>query len=176
MPWQSAVKVELSEKEKDILSQLANGTHTPLHLKTRARIVLTASEGYSNNAIEKGMGLSPETVSRWRDRYAEIGEELKQIQAQTPQKLRSAIKEILSDERRPGKPPKFTDEQTAAIIAMACEDPAKFGLPFSHWTPKLLQTEVIKIGIVESISVRQVGRFLKRKRFTAASQPMLAES
>jgi putative transposase len=46
---------------------------------------------------------------------------------------------------------------------MACEDPGKFNVPFSHWSPALLQIEVIKLGIVASISVRQIGRFLKKK-------------
>jgi putative transposase len=59
---------------------------------------------------------------------------------------------------------------------MACEDPAKFGLPFSHWTPELLQIEVIKLGIVKSISVRHIGRFLKRKRSTTEPGSILAES
>ena len=91
-----------------------------------------------------------------------MSEELKRIELETPHKLRSAIEKILSDAQRPGGPPKFKDEQVAAIIAMACEDPSNFDLPFSHWTPELLQIEVIKRGIVESISVRQIGRFLKR--------------
>jgi transposase len=72
------------------------------------------------------------------------------------------IKAVLSDEQRPGGPPKYTDEQVAAIVALACEDPSKRGLPFSHWTPGLLQREAIKLGITDNISVRQVGRFLKR--------------
>jgi putative transposase len=63
----------------------------------------------------------------------------------------------------------FRDEQIAAIIALSCEDPEVLGLPFSHWTPELLQIEAIKGGIIESISVRHVGRILKRKRFTAES-------
>jgi putative transposase len=39
---------------------------------------------------------------------------------------------------------------------------AKYGVPFSHWTPGLLQKEAIKAGIVTSISVRHVGRILKK--------------
>ena len=163
MPWKSATKVELSEKQEQILKEYAAGTHTPLHFKTRAQIVLKAAEGCTNNSIEKDMGLDAVTVKRWRDRYSARHEELKQTEAETPRKMRSIIEKILSDEQRPGGPPTFTDGQVAAIVALACEDPAQRGLPFSHWTPGLLQIEVIKLRIVDSISVRQIGRFLKKK-------------
>jgi putative transposase len=122
------------------------------------------------------MGIDPKTVKLWRDRYSVRYEELSRIERETPHKIRKAIEETLSDAPRPGGPPTFKDEQVAAIIAMACEDPSKLGLPFSHWTPELLQIEVVKLGIVESISVRQIGRFLKRKRSAAESCAILAES
>ena len=162
MPWKTPTKIVLSKKQKRILTEIAVGTHTPLHLKNRSQIILLAAEEWSNYAIEKDMGIERKTVRRWRDRYSSSYEELNRIETETPHKTRSAIKEILSDAPRPGGPSKFKDEQVAAIIAMACEDPSKFDLPFSHWTPQLLQIEIIKLGIVESISVRQVGRFLKR--------------
>jgi len=176
MPQPAASKVELSERQEKILTEMYKGTHTPLHFKIRAEIVLNAANGMSNNAIEETMKLSAKKVKRWRDRYGAAHNELQRVEKETPHKLRSAIERTLSDERRPGGPPTYTDEKVAAIIAMACEDPAKFGLPFSHWTPSLLQAEVIKIGILDNISVRQVGRFLKRAGITAPPQPVLAES
>ena len=57
MPWKNATRVELSEKQERILKGYAAGTHTPMHLKTRAQIVLKAAQGRGNNPIEKGMGL-----------------------------------------------------------------------------------------------------------------------
>jgi transposase len=162
MPWKTASKITLSEKEKRVLTEHAVGTHTPLHLKIRSQIILHAANGKSNNAIEADMGIDGKTVQLWRDRYSRQDKELSQIEAEAPHKIRSTIKHILSDEQRPGRVPKFNDEQVAAIIAMACESPQKFGVPCSHWTPGLLQVEVIKHGIVNCISVRQIGRFLKR--------------
>ena len=148
---------------------MAKGTHAPLHLKIRSQLILKAAEGLSNNAIESSMRISARKVKLWRDRYSAMREELQQIERETPRKIRKAIEELLSDEQRPGSPPKFTDEQVAAIIAMACQDPAHQGLPFSHWTTTLLQREVIKRGIVQAISARQIGRFLKRQGFTTSS-------
>ena len=167
MPWKKPSQINLSEKQKRILTENAVGTHTQLHIKMRSQLILNAADGWSNNEIEKKMGIDPKTVKLWRDRYSVQYEELNRIEKETPNKMRKAIEQILSDAPRPGGPPTFKDEQVATIIAMACEDPLKLGLPFSHWTPELLQIEVIKHGIVESISVRQIGRFLKRKRAAA---------
>jgi len=176
MPWKSASKIELSEKEEQILTENAKGTHTPLHLKTRSEIVLRAWQGESNRKIEQEMKKDAKTVRMWRNRYNKSKEELRKTELEKPHKLRATINSILSDEERSGGPPKFRDEQVAAIMALACENPASLNLPFSHWTPGLLRIEAIKLGIVSDISERQVGRFLKSVRFKAASESVLAES
>jgi transposase len=176
MPWKRASKIELSEKEKQILTENVKGSHTPLHLKTRSEIVLRASQGESNRKIEKEMKKDAKTVRMWRDRYNKSKEELSKIETEKPHKMRASIKTVLSDEERSGGPPKFREEQVAAIMALACENPTSRDLPFSHWTPGLLRLEVIKLGIVSDISERQVGRFLKSVRFKASSEPVLAES
>ena len=161
MPWKTAKKIVLSEKQERILTENAVGTHTSLHIKIRSQIILNAAKGLSNSTIEENMGIDHKTVRKWRGRYNGSYEELKRIEAETPYKLRGEIHKILSDAQRIGAPPKFKDEQVAAIIAMACESPSRFNLPFSNWTSELLQIEAIKLGIVESISVRQIERFLK---------------
>jgi DNA-binding NarL/FixJ family response regulator len=104
MPWKSATKVELSTKQEQILTGYAVGTHAPLHLRTRAQIVLKAAGGRTNNSIEKEMGLDAKTVKQWRDRYAQRVEELKRTEAETPWKMRSTMEKTLSDEQRPGCP------------------------------------------------------------------------
>ena len=170
MPWKEASKIELSEKEEEILNEKAKGTHTHQHLKIRSEIVLRASRGESNNKIEREMKKDAKTVKLWRDKYSKSAEELRKTEQERPQKMRGAIEKVLSDEQRPGGPPTYREEQVAAIMALACEDPASRDLPFSHWSPSLLRIEAIKLGIVEDISVRQVGRFLKSVGFEAASE------
>jgi transposase len=81
--------------------------------------------------------------------------------------LRRAIEAVLSDEPRPGAPGKFTPEQVTQILAVACEPPAKSDRPITHWTVQELTDEVIRRGIVESISPAQVYRYLRE----AALQP-----
>ena len=76
---------------------------------------------------------------------------------------------------RPGTPATFSAEQICRIIAVACEEPEESGRPISEWTPRELADEVVKREIVESISPRQVGRFLKGERLEATSLALLAQ-
>ena len=89
--------------------------------------------------------------------------------------LKALVIGTLSDKYRSGAPPKFTAEQVALIIALACEDPLESGLPISHWTPDELAKEAIQRRIVDSISPRHVDRFLKGGRPTPPQDPVLAE-
>jgi len=162
MPIIQATEIKLSPRQKRMLDVFSRSTHQPLNLKIRAEIVLRAANGSSNNAIERDMKKDKNQVKRWRDRYASKQEQISRIEKESPQKLRSTIIEALSDSPRNGGPSKFRDEQVAAIIAMSCENPEKFGLAVSNWTPGLLQQKAIELGIVESISVRHVSRLLKR--------------
>ena len=140
-----AKAIRLSEKQRNILKQLQTGTHSRQHFKQRAEIVLMASNGYSNNEIERKLQISGETITKWRNRYAANEKELATIEEENPRILRNTIEKTLSDEQRSGKPATFTDEQVACIIAMSCQKPEEFSLPFSHWTPELLKDEAIKI-------------------------------
>jgi len=76
--------------------------------------------------------------------------------------LTQLIISVLQDCERPGTPVTFSTEQVVQIVALACENPNKSGHPVSHWTPAELAGEAFKRGIVEEISPRSVGRFLKR--------------
>jgi transposase len=153
----------LSEKQGRILTELSNSRTVGSSLAIRSKIVLMASSGNSNNQIERELKLGKNTVKRWRDRFSSAYENLKRIESEQPHKLRSALKEALSDNQRPGAVPTYTDEQVAAILALACMSPEKFGLPFSHWTSSSLRDEAIVLGIVDDISIRQIGRYLNEK-------------
>ena len=62
------------------------------------------------------------------------------------------IESILSDRPRPGSPGEFSVEQIVEIVAVACEPPARSGLPISHWTTRELSQEAIERGLVKKIS------------------------
>jgi hypothetical protein len=69
--------------------------------------------------------------------------------------------ERLYDAPRPGAPNTFNLEQITQLYAIACNPPEQYGRPISHWSSRELADELIKQAIVESISERQVGRYLE---------------
>lgn len=164
MPRLAAKHIELSENQKRIIKQFADGTHVPQHLNKRARIIMLANQGLTNDDIEAILFITNHTVIKWRNRFFNSTEKLAQVEKETPLKLKEEIIKVLSDEQRPGTPSTFTDEQVSTIIALSLQDPQTIGFPFSHWTNKLLKIAVIDKGIVESISESQIRRFLKRQR------------
>ncbi|WP_042316291.1 hypothetical protein [Desulfofarcimen acetoxidans] len=51
MAYPKAHEIILSKKQRAILNKYSRGTHTPLHLKIRAQIILKADEGKPNITI-----------------------------------------------------------------------------------------------------------------------------
>jgi putative transposase len=146
------IAIELSADEEQGLGQVARRPSTPQQVAQRARIILLASEGKNNAQTAREIGISIDMVRKWRGRWVEL--------QPTPLDELS-IEARLQDLPRRGAPGKFSAEQMAQVIALACADPQASGYPVSHWTPKEVAAEAIKRGIVERISPRQVGRFLK---------------
>jgi putative transposase len=102
-------------------------------------------------------------VRRWRDRWAANQARLLDAEKEPAEEkdLAKLMADLLEDEPRSGAPPRFTAEELAQIIAVACEPPADSGRPVTHWTPREVADEAVKRGIVKSISPRHVDRVLK---------------
>ena len=76
--------------------------------------------------------------------------------------LETAIRKALMDAPRPGAPPQFTEDQVNMVCAMACRSPSDYGLPHTQWTRGLLARIAVEKGIVSSVSVAEIGRWLKK--------------
>jgi len=129
----------------------------------RSQIILMSADGILNVEQSRRLGVDPQRVARWRRRwYAREGRLAAAERAEATDKdLAKLIADVLADDDRPGRPATFTVEQLAQIIGVACEPPADSGIPVTHWTPSELAREVIRRGIVETISPRHVDRVLK---------------
>jgi len=66
-------EIELTEVERDSLSDLVRSRTAAHGLVRRARIVLASAEGGSNTEIAREVGLSIPAVSHWRKRFLEQG-------------------------------------------------------------------------------------------------------
>ncbi|MGK7878637.1 MAG: helix-turn-helix domain-containing protein, partial [Crocosphaera sp.] len=168
----------LSGRTEQLLQQIVRGTTNPYRLVRRAKLILGAASGESNSWISRRLELDREQVRLWRERWREASEQLSAAEQQqvTDKKLMVLIFEILSDRQRPGTTKSFTVEQVVQIVAIACESPEKSDRPISHWTPKELADEARKRGIVDKISPRSVGRFLKRSHTQTTSASLLVKS
>lgn len=161
MPGPKPPAVPLSEAERQELLRVIRAHKTPQHYSFRAHLILLLAAGHNAPEVARRLGTSRRTVRLWRRYWLARPEE--------------AVAARLQDAPRPGAPATFSAEQWCQIIALACEAPEASGRPISHWTPRELAAEARKRGIVETISERHVGRFLKSSRPQTAPQSLLAQ-
>ena len=142
-------ELKLSDCDRLELQQLVNRHNTPQQIVVRAKIILLGSKGKNHGEIARTLDISLDMARLWRNRWLETSDR------------ELSIFQRLQDSERTGAPVKFSMEQVIELFALACSPPEDYGRPISHWTPKELADEIMKQGIIESISVRHVGRLLK---------------
>jgi len=145
--------VEVSPEVRHELEALLRRRSLPQQLALRARIVLAAADDQNNSQIARSLNLETDTVRLWRNRWLSF--------AFIPLSDLS-LDERLSDVPRSGRPIQITAEQRCQIVALACEAPKDAGRPISQWTGREIADEVIKRGILPTISARHASRLLKK--------------
>jgi len=111
-----APTVVLSEDERRTLATWSRGRSTPARLVLRAKIVLAAAEGKTNESIAAELGTSKPTVGRWRTRFAT---------------LRTAG--IEKDASRPGRTPAITAKTVTKIIQKTTREKPEAA---THWSTR----------------------------------------
>ena len=156
-------ELALTARQRGILYHLTQRSTAPQRLVLRARVIVLAANGRNNSQISQELHLDRGQVRLWRRRWLAAQAQLTALEHEVPgdKPLTTAISALLTDAPRPGTPPRFSPEQIVQVVAVACEPPADSGRPISHWTTPELADEAMKRGIVETISARSVGRFLK---------------
>src|SRR5215212_7896361 len=177
MPTPLPPQLTLSTRQRSILQSMASSRTIPYRLVLRAKIILAMDEGNNNLQIARHFHINRETVRDWRATWLSNFEKLQhsEVESDDDKPLARLIQDILADKPRSGAPATFTPEQICQIIALACEHPTDSLRPISQWTPRELADEVIKRNIVDSISVRSVGRFLKSGGLETAQGRVLAQ-
>jgi putative transposase len=158
----AAEPLEVTEEQRETPEAIVRKRTSAQQLVMRAKIILCAAQGKGIRPTVRELGVSRDVVQCWRRRWQGLSE-------------MGSVEARLADAPRSGTPGKFTAENICAIVALSCELPETTGRPITDWTQQELADEVMKQGIVESISQRSVGRFLKRSRSQAASHPRLAQ-
>ena len=127
--------VELNSAEREHLRDIVRRATSPSRDVFRARIVLDAADGLSNEAIAAARKTRPATVSKWRNRF-----------------LRRRA-EGLGDAPRSGKPARY-DQRTERRILQQLDRPAPPG--YARWNGALLA------AALQDISADQIWRVLRK--------------
>jgi transposase len=109
------VEVVLDGEQRETLERWARRPKSAQALALRCRIVLAAAEGRSSKEIAAALGCNPNTVAKWRGRFARRG------------------LDGLHDEPRPGKPRSISDEDVERVIVKTLEEQPKDA---THWSTR----------------------------------------
>ncbi|MBU7596597.1 IS630 family transposase [Streptomyces sp. P38-E01] len=116
MPGPKPLSLELSERERRVLRGWLRKRTAGQALVLRARIVLACAEGRPNARVAQELGISRETVRKWRSRFA------------------ADRLEGLIDAPRSGAPRQITDEQVESLVARTLDQAPPSG--DSHWSTR----------------------------------------
>ena len=134
--------VDLSEEEEQQLRKIISRGKVSARRAARARMLLKANEGLSDEQVAGNLEVGSATVGRIRQRFVEEG-------------LEAALK----DKPRPGQPRKLSGKQEAHLIAVACSNPPEGR---ARWTLRVLAGKVVELGFAESICHETVRQILKK--------------
>jgi putative transposase len=153
MPGPKPPAIKLTDAERQGLEKLVSRRTTEQQKVLRGRIALLAAAGKNTPEIAKALNISLDTARLWRRRWLDL---------QAIGLAELSIEERLEDLPRSGAPAQITADQICQIEQMACEKPEKSGRPISQWTGREIADEIVRRGILESISPRHASRLLKK--------------
>src|ERR1700742_452789 len=133
--------VDLSSDEQEQLQLLIRRGKDSARKLTRARILLKAHQGATDEEIVAALNVGVPAVERIRKRFVEAG------------------LEAINEKPRPGRKPKLDDKAQARLIAEAC---SRAPQGRQRWTLQLLADRVIELKLADSCSYELVRRALKK--------------
>jgi transposase len=108
-------EIVLTGEEREVLERWARRLKSSQALALRCRIVLAAADGRRSKDIAAELGCNPNTVGKWRGRFAGRG------------------LDGLHDEPRSGKPRSISDEDVERVIVKTLEEQPRDA---THWSTR----------------------------------------
>jgi transposase len=136
------IAVTLSETDSASLHTFIHAGKANARTHTRARALLKAAQGWTDNEICEAFDISRNTAIRVRRLYVEGG-----------------LEAVLHDKRQERHRQALTGGQAAHLIAIACT-PAPSG--HDHWTLRLLAGKAVELGNARSISPETIRQLVKK--------------
>src|SRR5712691_1506731 len=116
--WTSARRLLLASGDREIVEGLVRGRNTAQKVALRARIILGAAQGISNNRLAQQLGVTRPTILLWRQRYAQAG-----------------VVGLLRDAPRPGRRKRIGARQVEAIVNATLHTTPREA---THWSSRTL--------------------------------------
>jgi len=155
-PMKTAPVIALSDVERKTLEAWSRGRSTQARVVLRAKIVLAAAEGKTNEAIAAELGTSKPTVGRWRTRFA---------------RLRTAG--IEKDAPRPGRTPAVAVETIELIVRKTTQEKPAGA---THWSTRTMAKAVgVSKDTVQRVWVAHGLKPHLVKTFKLSNDPQFAE-
>ena len=123
-------RIRLAQQEREILVRITRKHTEKQSVVKRAKMILMADEGESNQDIAARLGVHIHVITTWTKRWLERSED--------------PVEERWQDLPRPGAPDTFSAEQWCQIMALACEPPVDHGRSITHWTHRELAEEAVQ--------------------------------
>jgi putative transposase len=135
-------RVTLTDAERGRLVGLSRQRTASVRMVRRARGLLLAAEGKTDEVIAEQIRMSVTSLERLRRRFVEEG-----------------LEASLRERPRPGARPKLGPKEQAFVVALACTKPPEGR---HRWTMQLLADRVVELELVPGISDEAIRRLLKR--------------
>jgi transposase len=117
-----APEIAVMNEDRIQLQRWSRGRSTPARLVLRAKVVLAAAEGKTNDVIAAELGTDPGLVGRWRRRFADLG-----------------LAGIEKDAPRGGRPATARSRLVGKIIEWTTQRKPKNA---THWSTRTLAAEL----------------------------------
>ena len=138
------IEIALSVEDRKFLEQFIKKGTKKARAIARAKVLLFANEGYSNNEISTMTSVHRQGIWRIKKRFSEEG-----------------LQFILNEKPRSGQPKKYSNKQKAEIIAMACTKPPKGR---ERWSLRLLTERMKRREGFKTINRETIRLILKKAK------------
>ena len=135
----------LTMDERETLQRWLARRTTAQALAQRARLVLAAAEGLSNQRLVSMLHVTPQTVSKWRRRF-----------------LADRLDGLL-DEPRPGAPRTIRDKDVERVVTLTLERTPAHA---THWSTRAMAQ---RTGMSQSDGRRASGQVRRSARMLSAA-------
>lgn len=138
--------VDLTKEERTYLLEFIKSGKQSGRKFNRARILLLADEGKSDNEIAEALHTGTATVQRTRQRF-----------------VTGNLEGALNERRRPGGQKRLNEKGEAVLESLARSQPPEGR---KRWTLQLLADRLVQLKMVNSISYETVRQELKKNELS----------